>query len=71
MYRTQAILMQKYYGDITIVPAMTISDYGQIVTNPNVELFYRYLIAGERATWPLIALMKSHLQVFDVNFAAC
>ncbi|TPX53981.1 hypothetical protein SeMB42_g00494 [Synchytrium endobioticum] len=62
-YRAQAILMQKYYGDITIVPSMTIADYGYIVTNPTIELFHRYLVAGEKATWPLISLIKNHLQI--------
>ncbi|TPX35063.1 hypothetical protein SmJEL517_g02371 [Synchytrium microbalum] len=62
-YRAQAILVQKYYGDVTIVPTMTISDYGRIVTNPTTDLFNRYLISGEQSTWPLIPLMRNHIQI--------
>jgi hypothetical protein len=51
--------VQKYYGDITIVPDISIGDYARIVANPTEEMVTDYTIMGEKATWP----RKSHLYI--------
>lgn len=54
--KVQAIMAQRYYGDITIVPDLGVDDYMNIVTNPTVEFLVNATLKGERATWP----SKSH-----------
>jgi len=50
--KAQAIMSQRYYGDITIVPDLEVDDYLNIVTNPSVEFLIGATLKGERATWP-------------------
>jgi TAG lipase/steryl ester hydrolase/phospholipase A2/LPA acyltransferase len=52
LYRVKAILVQKYYGDITIVPSLAVKDYAEIVTNPDDDMYAYYMSVGEKATWP-------------------
>lgn len=56
MQKVQAIMAQRYYGDITIVPDLGVDDYLNIVSNPTVEFLVNATLKGERATWP----SKSH-----------
>ncbi|KAJ3207584.1 hypothetical protein HDU67_007375, partial [Dinochytrium kinnereticum] len=63
LYRIKAILVQKYYGDITIVPAFKVIDYTRIISNPDKELATSFSITGERVTWPMISIMKNHCQI--------
>ncbi|KAJ3411302.1 hypothetical protein HDV05_002406 [Chytridiales sp. JEL 0842] len=63
LYRVKAILVQKYYGDITIVPSIAVKDYTEIVTNPDNEMMAYYTTVGERATWPQVSIMKNHCQI--------
>ena len=37
------ILNQKYVGDVTIVPPITIEGYSHIITNPSFESFERFV----------------------------
>jgi hypothetical protein len=52
IHKVQAIMSQRYYGDITIVPDFGVEDYLNIVTNPTVEFLVDASLKGERATWP-------------------
>ncbi|KAJ3096082.1 hypothetical protein HDU97_006228 [Phlyctochytrium planicorne] len=52
IYRVKAILVQKYYGDITVVPDFKATDYFTIISNPDKELATRFSIIGERVSWP-------------------
>jgi len=52
LYRFQSILEQKYYGDITIVPEITSSDYMKLIASPTPETVIDCAIRGEKATWP-------------------
>ncbi|KAJ3327300.1 hypothetical protein HDU76_012033 [Blyttiomyces sp. JEL0837] len=63
LYRIRAILVQKYYGDITIVPAIPLTEYPHIVSNPDVEMCTAYTLIGERATWPQVSIIKNHLEI--------
>ena len=77
-YRIQSILVQKYYGDITVVPDIKWRDYAQILTNPDENMVRNYTIIGEKCTWPrkfcyrkqitklipaVISLIKNHLAI--------
>ncbi|KAJ1560667.1 hypothetical protein HK405_006316 [Cladochytrium tenue] len=59
----QAIFVQRYYGDITIVPSIGLSDFAQLISNPNAAMMTAYTIAGERATWKEVSFIKNHCQV--------
>lgn len=50
--KTQAIMSQRYYGDITIVPNLGVEDYLNIVSNPTIDVLVDATLKGERATWP-------------------
>ncbi|KAI8904459.1 acyl transferase/acyl hydrolase/lysophospholipase [Gorgonomyces haynaldii] len=55
-----SILSQKYYGDITIVPHIPWKKYLMILENPNVGMVNGYIIDGELATWPKVAILRNH-----------
>ena len=76
-YKLYSILSQSYYGDITIVPQLPMSWYAQLVSNPTPEMVTKFMIAGEKATWPRnsfplklfltlfieLCIIKNHCQV--------
>ncbi|KAF9542678.1 hypothetical protein EC957_001733 [Mortierella hygrophila] len=61
--KVQAIMAQRYYGDITIVPNLGVDDYMNIVTNPTAEFLVNATLKGERATWPKISIIKNHCSI--------
>ncbi|KAF9273661.1 hypothetical protein BGZ68_001325 [Mortierella alpina] len=61
--KTQAMLSQRYYGDITIVPDLGVDDYMKIVSNPTVEFLVNATLKGERATWSKISIIKNHCSI--------
>ncbi|KAF9910969.1 hypothetical protein EC991_005144 [Linnemannia zychae] len=61
--KVQAIMAQRYYGDITIVPDLGIDDYLNIVSNPTVDFLIGATLKGERATWPKISIIKNHCSI--------
>ncbi|KAF9354973.1 hypothetical protein BGX26_007134 [Mortierella sp. AD094] len=63
IHKVQAIMSQRYYGDITIVPSLSPDDYLNIVSNPNVDFLAQATLKGERATWPKISIIKNHCSI--------
>lgn len=61
--RFQQILMQKYFGDITIVPKVSSLDYSNIVSNPSAEHLAMASVRGENATWPHVSVIKNHCRI--------
>jgi NTE family protein len=57
------ILAQKYYGDVTIAPDYSLSDYTKLLVNPSTEFVRGLTLAGERATWPKIAMIRTHAKI--------
>jgi hypothetical protein len=68
IYKVQSIMSQRYYGDITIVPNISHSDFLKILSNPTPESIREATLKGERATWPsiLFHLKKIVLQFNDI-----
>ncbi|KAG0219392.1 acyl transferase/acyl hydrolase/lysophospholipase [Mortierella sp. GBAus27b] len=62
-HKVQAIMSQRYYGDITIVPDFGIDDYLNIVSNPTIQFLVDACLKGERATWPKISIIKNHCSI--------
>lgn len=54
------IMAQRYYGDVTIAPRYGIRHYRRMLSNPTPEFVRELMLAGERATWPEIARIRSH-----------
>ncbi|KNE58764.1 hypothetical protein AMAG_04317 [Allomyces macrogynus ATCC 38327] len=63
LYRVQSIVSQTYQGDLTIIPDLTVTDWLHILTNPTPKAMLEATLKGERATWPKISIMQSHLQI--------
>ncbi|CAG8784048.1 7370_t:CDS:10 [Gigaspora margarita] len=63
LYRTKAIMSQRYYGDITIVPNISYTDFFRILSNPTPEVVQKATLRGERATWPKISIIRNHCQI--------
>ncbi|KAG2176889.1 hypothetical protein INT43_007543 [Umbelopsis isabellina] len=62
-YRLQAIMSQRYSGDITIVPEIGYSEFLKVLSNPTPQSVMEAIIRGERATWPKMSIIKNHLQI--------
>ncbi|KAJ3178428.1 hypothetical protein HK101_010133 [Irineochytrium annulatum] len=56
LYRIKAILVQKYYGDITIVPNFGVREYTHIIANPSMELAAMFSVIE-------VSIMKNHCQI--------
>jgi NTE family protein len=59
-----AILAQRYYGDVTIAPpGYTMDHYRHMLSEPNKERWQWFRLQGERATWPKIAMIRTHARI--------
>jgi NTE family protein len=54
-----SILEQEYQGNITIVPEMSVWRYAHVTANPKMEAVQRFILEGERATWPRIEMVRN------------
>ncbi|RKP16652.1 putative esterase of the alpha-beta hydrolase superfamily [Rozella allomycis CSF55] len=63
MHRVRSILSQRYMGDITIVPLMSIVDLFRLFSNPTKERILDYVRKGELATWPKLSIIQNHCRV--------
>ena len=57
------LLNQNYVGDVTIVPPLTLEGYLQIISNPSIDSFQRFVKVAERRTWPNLEHIRSQCQV--------
>ena len=53
-----SVVGQHYYGDVTIHPQIQLKDYGRIFGNLSLAEFQSWVLAGEHATWPKIAMIR-------------
>ncbi len=61
--KTVSVLSQKYSGDITIFPEISYSDFPRMLSNPTPAFMHRAMLAGERATWPKMSIIKNHCAI--------
>lgn len=61
--KARSVLSQKYSGDITILPEMSMQDLPGILTNPTSEFIIRSTLLGERATWPRLSRIRDRCAV--------
>ena len=53
-----AVIEQQYYGDVTIHPQIRLRDYQHVLGDLSLGEFQAWVLAGERATWPKIAMIR-------------
>lgn len=58
-----ALVDQQYYGDVTIHPKIRVKNYLHLVTNMTTQEFQDSVLAGERATWPKIAMIRDQTTI--------
>lgn len=63
MSKVYSVIGQQYTGDITILPKDTISYFFNVLSNPTPEFMEQAMQNGERATWPLLSMIKNHLEI--------
>src|SRR5690554_1307974 len=57
------IMAQRYSGDVTIAPTYRFKDYARMLSNPDPAYIREMILAGERATWPKISMIRSHARI--------
>ncbi|WP_266097042.1 DUF3336 domain-containing protein [Marinobacter salinisoli] len=57
------MMAQKYSGDVTIAPSYSFRDFRRMLSNPEPEYVREMILAGERATWPMISMIRSHARI--------
>ncbi len=58
-----SLAQQEYRGDIDIHPRFEPLQYRKILRNPTREDLAHFVIEGERATWPKLAMIRDHTRV--------
>ncbi|KXJ89572.1 acyl transferase/acyl hydrolase/lysophospholipase, partial [Microdochium bolleyi] len=61
--KLQAVLSQKYSGDINIFPAVGVFDLPRILKNPTPSFMERMAMLGERGTWPLLSRIRDRCAI--------
>ncbi|MDE2149941.1 MAG: DUF3336 domain-containing protein [Gammaproteobacteria bacterium] len=57
------ILEQNYRGNINILPDVTLWRYINVTRNPRMETVRRFILEGERATWPRLEMIRIHTTI--------
>ncbi|MCG7199515.1 DUF3336 domain-containing protein [Marinobacter pelagius] len=57
------IMAQRYSGDVTIAPSYSVRDFSRMLANPEPDYVREMILAGERATWPKISMIRSHARI--------
>lgn len=61
--KTVSVLSQRYSGDITIFPEISYADFPRMLSNPTPNFMHRAMLAGERATWPKLSIIRNHCAI--------
>ena len=54
---------QQYSGDIDIYPRFEASMYLRMMSNPSEAELARFILEGQRATWPKLAMIRDHTRI--------
>lgn len=54
-----SILDQDYRGNINILPEVSLWRYANVTRNPTMDSIRRFMLEGERATWPRIEMIRN------------
>jgi TAG lipase/lysophosphatidylethanolamine acyltransferase len=53
----------KLTGNVTIYPDIAFTDYHILFSNPTSSTLDHWMLKGEQATWPLLALIKNRCAI--------
>lgn len=54
-----SILDQEYSGHVNILPEVSLWRYMRVTANPDLESVQRFILEGERATWPRMSMIRN------------
>lgn len=54
-----SVLDQHYRGNVTILPDVSLWRYANVTRNPNMKSVQRFMLEGERATWPRMEMIRN------------
>ena len=63
LHRLLSVLTQKYDGDITIIPDLSLTDIRLLFADPSREQLTSSVRRGSRATWPLMSIIWNQCRV--------
>lgn len=58
-----SMMDQRYNGDVTISPNYNLGHYAKVLSNPSPDFVQELILQGERATWPKLAMIKTHAKI--------
>lgn len=61
--KLQAVISQRYRGDITIIPEADAVDMIAMLQNPTKDFMLKAMSRGKRATFPKIAIIRNHCAI--------
>jgi len=70
LHKMHAILNQKYIGDINIYPSFNPFLYYELLKNPTHSGLKKFILEGERATWPKLEMINDHT-IIHRTFEEC
>lgn len=58
-----SMMSQSYYGDVTIAPKYGLKHYANVLSNLDEDFIRELMLNGERATWPQLAMIRTHAKI--------
>ncbi len=58
-----SLAQQDYGGDIDIHPRFDLGMYLKVMKNPSEDELRRFVLEGQRATWPKLAMIRDHTRI--------
>ena len=65
------LFTESFTGDVVITPSLKVEDYKNVFNNPYPSDLKYWILKGERATWPLLSLIRNRCWIersIDKNF---
>jgi hypothetical protein len=62
--------LQRFHGNVTIIPKTAIGDYTKLLSNPTIESMAKYMDGGRRRTWPKLHMIENRMLI-ERKIAAC
>jgi TAG lipase/steryl ester hydrolase/phospholipase A2/LPA acyltransferase len=63
MSKLRSVLSQRYSGDITILPEVSLTQFPRVLSNPTTDFMSRAMLSGETATWPKLSQVRNHCAI--------
>lgn len=61
--KIRSVLSQRYSGDITILPEISLHDLPRILKNPTADFMLRNCLIGEKAAWPKLSRIRDRCAI--------